>query len=264
MTPKRVTVVEVGPRDGLQNERVARADRRQDRVRQPAERRAPAGHRGVRVRQPEVGAADGRRGGRVRRHHASAGHPLHGARAEPRRARPRHRGGRHRDRGVRRVHRDLQPQEHQPEHRRLARHLRAGLRARARVGAARPRLPLDRVRLSVRGRRRPGARRRRRRAAGAISASSRSRSATPSASRIPGRSRPCSTRSWRACRSIRSRCTFTTRAEPRSPTSSRRFPTASPRSTPSAGGLGGCPYAPGAAGQPGHRRSDLHAGRAGH
>ena len=83
----------------------------------------------------------------------------------------------------------------------------------------------------------------------AISASSRSRSATPSASRIPGRSRrvldavltrvPARTDRAALSRYARNRA----RQRPR-----RRCPTGWPRSTPSAGGLGGCPYAPGAAG----------------
>ena len=57
-------------------------------------RSPPPGHpvdRGVGVRQPEVGAADGRRGGGVRRHRAAARHALHRAGAERRRARARDR-----------------------------------------------------------------------------------------------------------------------------------------------------------------------------
>ena len=72
--PSKVTIVEVGPRDGLQNERASIEHRRQDRVRRSAVGRRPPGDRGVGVRVAEVGAADGRRGGGVRRHHAPAGH----------------------------------------------------------------------------------------------------------------------------------------------------------------------------------------------
>ena len=84
-----MTVVEVGPRDGLQNERavVSTADKIAFVNRLSAAR--PAGHRGLGVRQPEVGAADGRRRRGVRRHHAAAGHALHRARPEPRRPRSR-------------------------------------------------------------------------------------------------------------------------------------------------------------------------------
>ncbi len=59
MTPTRVTIVEVGPRDGLQNEHVtvATADKIAFVDRLSAAR--PPGDRGVGVRQPEMGAADG-------------------------------------------------------------------------------------------------------------------------------------------------------------------------------------------------------------
>ena len=150
-----ITVVEVGPRDGLQNEQRDRRHRRQDRVRQPPERGGAAGHRGVGVRQPEMGAADGRRRGGLRRHHAHARAP-----ATPRSCRTspassaRSPHGVDRSRGVRRVDRNVQPQEHQPEHRRVARDLRArSAIARSRSRSARARLSLDGVRLSVRRRR---------------------------------------------------------------------------------------------------------------
>ena len=79
-----ITVYEVGPRDGLQNE--AAHDRRPRTRLRSSIALSAAGlprHRGVRVRQPEVGAADGGRGGGVRRHRAPARHALHRARAEP-------------------------------------------------------------------------------------------------------------------------------------------------------------------------------------
>ena len=62
-------------------------------------------------------------------------------------------GRRQRSRDLRRVDRNVQPQEHQPEHRRVARDLQAGLRPRARGRPARARLSVDGVRLSVRRRR---------------------------------------------------------------------------------------------------------------
>ena len=65
---------------------------------------------------------------------------------------------------------------------------------------------------------------------------------------IPGRCRACSTPCQRRCRSHRPRCTFTTRAARRSPTCSPASITASTTFDSSAGGLGGCPFAPGAAG----------------
>ena len=55
------------------------------------------------------------------------------------------------------------------------------------------------------------------------------------------------------------RCTSTTPAARRSPTCWPASTTASTTFDSSAGGLGGCPFAPGAAGQPRHRRSALHA-----
>ena len=71
-------------RDGLRSRAARRAaerggaeSRRPTRSRSSiAERRGPAGHRSVGVRQPEVGAADGGRGRGVRRHRAAARHAL--------------------------------------------------------------------------------------------------------------------------------------------------------------------------------------------
>ena len=59
--PDRVTIYEVGPRDGLQNESDDGADRRQGRVRAPAAGRGAAGRRGDVVRPPDVGAPARRR-----------------------------------------------------------------------------------------------------------------------------------------------------------------------------------------------------------
>ena len=144
--------------------------------------------------------------------------------------------------------RNLQPQEHQPEHRRVARDLRAGLRARARRRPARARLPVDGIRLSLRRQRRT--RHASRELAGRllelgvfeVAISDTIGIAHPG--QVPACSRPCS----RACRSSRWRCTSTTRAARRSPTCSAALRFGVATFDASAGGLGGCPYAPGAAG----------------
>ena len=82
----------------------------------------------------------------------------------------------------------------------------------------------------------------------ASSGVTRCRWATRSASRTRARSATC----WPACcgRSPRPRwrCTSTTRRARRSRTSWSRSRWGSRRSTPRSGGLGGCPYAPGASG----------------
>ena len=76
--PDRVTIYEVGPRDGLQNESGARADRDQGPVRAPASRRRAAGRRVDQLRAPPVGpAARGRRrAGRRARRTTSARWPV--------------------------------------------------------------------------------------------------------------------------------------------------------------------------------------------
>ena len=61
--PERVTIYEVGPRDGLQNEKALVPADVKDGVRTPAARRRAAGRRGDQLRAPEVGAAAGRRRG---------------------------------------------------------------------------------------------------------------------------------------------------------------------------------------------------------
>ena len=130
-------------------------DRRQDRVRQPPERRAPAGHRGVGVRQPEVGAADGRCRGRVRRHRRGAPGTRYTALVPNLAGLDRaHRRRRHRDRGLR--GRRPRPSAARTSTRASTNRSPTYAQvcdARARRRAARPRLSLDRVRLSVRRRR---------------------------------------------------------------------------------------------------------------
>ena len=58
--PNRVTLVDVGPRDGLQNEKQPVSAAAQDRAGAPPAGGRPARDRGHQLRQPEVGAADGR------------------------------------------------------------------------------------------------------------------------------------------------------------------------------------------------------------
>ena len=197
-------IVEVGPRDGLQNE--AAAVSTADKI-AFVDRLSAAGlpvDRGVGVRQPEVGAADGRRRRGVRRHHAATGDPLHGAGAEPRRARrARSRRRRRRGRGLRRGLRDVQPPEHQPDA--STSRSRPTTRSCARARGARTcrvrGVCLDRVRLPVRRRVAPRRGRARSRARCSTSALTRSPSATRSASPIRARCRTSSTRSPHACRS---------------------------------------------------------------
>ena len=199
---------------------------------------------------PEVGAADGRRRRGVRRHRAARRRALHRAGAEPGRPRPR-RCRRRRPRS-----RSSPPRRETFSRRninqsideslaRYRRGLRRGPRRRGCGCAAicRPAfgcpfegaVPPARVadvdrRAAGAGRLRGGGQRHhRRRAPG------------------PGAARP--RRGRRAtCRWRRWRCTSTTRAARRSPTC---WPACEPASTTfdsSAGGLGGCPYAPGASG----------------
>ena len=146
--------------------------------------------------------------------------------------RPRARGRRHRRRRLRRRLGDLQPPQHQSVDRRIVRRRTRRWRARAlAAGVARARLSLDGVRLSVR-RRRPDRSRRRADAAAARSRRLRGRRQRHDRHRA---SRPGQARAHRAHaidrRRRASRCTSTTRAAPRSRTSSQRSTSASRRST---------------------------------
>ena len=262
---RAVTIVEVGPRDGLQNETCRRLDRRQDRVRQPAERGGPAGHRSLGVRQPEVGAADGRRRGGVRRHHRAGRAPgtprscrtspgleraiaagvaeiaiFAAVDAKPSAARTSTRASTSRSTRTRDVCR---------------RALAAGLRVRGYLSTAFG-CPYE------------GARRRRRRSPtsparllelGRVRSARQRHDRHRASGQVPRVLEPCSRG---PCPSSASRCTSTTRAARRSPTSWRRCRSASRRST-----LGRrprrLPVRAGRRRQPRHRRSDLHAGRVG-
>ena len=115
--PERVTIYEVGPRDGLQNEDGHGAHRRQGRVHAPPAGRRPAGGRGDQLRAPEVGAAAGRRRGAAgpagrRAGRAACGYPV---------LVPNERGldralelGVPPRRDLRQRHRDLRPAQPQP------------------------------------------------------------------------------------------------------------------------------------------------------
>ena len=141
MIPSRVTLVDVGPRDGLQNEKQTGRRGRQDRARAPPAGRRPARDRGHELRQPEVGAADGRQRGRDRRHREEARRPLLGADPEHEGPRRRALGAARRvarrDRRLRRGDRGVQPEEHQLLDRREHRALPAGRRRGARATASR-------------------------------------------------------------------------------------------------------------------------------
>ena len=169
----------------------------------------------------------------------------------PERARPRARRGRRRrrDRGVHRGDGRVHAAQHRDDGRRVARSVPPGPGPGRRARLVAARLRLDRLRLPVhrtgrparrgRGRRPPhGARRRR----DLLRRHDRCRRAGPGRRAGGTRSRPL------ASRSPGRRTTSTTRAGRRWPTSRPGSRRASGRSTRSTGGTGGCPYAPGAAG----------------
>ena len=119
------------PRRPAERERGDR-DRGQDRVHRCAVGRRAAGHRSLRVRQPEMGAADGGCRGGLRRHRPAPFDPIHCARSESCRSRPGASRRCDRSRGVRGRVRVLQPPQHQPVDRRLACRPTAAVCARAR------------------------------------------------------------------------------------------------------------------------------------
>ncbi len=133
--PTRATVVEVGPRDGLQNESATIATADKIAFTDALSAAGPAGHRSLRICQPEMGAADGRCRGRLRRDCPAPFHPIHCARSESCRSRPGASRRCDRSRGVRGRVRVLQPPQYQPVDRRLLAGLPRGLRARTRTGA---------------------------------------------------------------------------------------------------------------------------------
>ena len=129
-----ITVVEVGPRDGLQNEHaaVSTADKIEF-VNRLSAAKLPVIEVSAFVSPkwvPQMADAAEVFAGITRRPGT-----LHGARAESRGPRSRDGRARRRSGRLRLVDRNLQPEEHQPEHRRIADHLQAGLRPRARAPA---------------------------------------------------------------------------------------------------------------------------------
>ena len=180
---------------------------------------------------------------------ARPGHPLHGARAEPRRARSRDGGGRQRDRDV--CRRPPKPSaartstrastSRSPPTRPVCdRALAGGLRVRGYLSTA--------FGCPYEGAVAPDTRRRRGRADSPISACSKWRSATRSASRIPARSRACSTPCWRRVPVDRVALHFHDTRGTALANVLAALPFGISTFDASAGGLGGCPYAPGAAG----------------
>ena len=241
-----------------------RADRRQDRLRRCAVRRRPRRDRGLGLRLAEVGAADGGRRRGVRGHR-----PARRACATPRwcrtwRASARARGRRRHARSPSSRPRPRRSAaQHQPDHRRVAGHLSrrvcdaalaAGMRVRgylSTASAVRSKGHVAPARVAEVAARllRP------RRVRGGDQRHDRRRAPRSGGAR-------CSTRSPRACRWRRWRCTCTTRAARRSPTSWRGCSTASPRSTRRRR-AGRLPVRAGRLRQPGHRGPALHAGRDG-
>ena len=118
--PPRVTIVEVGPRDGLQNEPAAIATADKVALRRRVEPGRSSPHRGLGVRLAEVGAADGRRRRGLRRHRPRARRPLHRAGAEPGRPGPRARRAASTASRSSPPPANVQPAQHQPVDRRIA------------------------------------------------------------------------------------------------------------------------------------------------
>ncbi len=141
--PREIRIVEVGPRDGLQNEQTAIAAA--DKI-EFVDRLSAAGFRAIEVTAfvsprwvPQMADAgevlrgiERRAGTRTRRSCPIS--PASNARSRPASARSPSFGGRLRD---------VQPEEHQPRHRGVARRLSGCPRRRERGRRPRPRLPLD-------------------------------------------------------------------------------------------------------------------------
>ena len=220
--PRHVTVVEVGPRDGLQNEatplsvedRVAFCDRLVDAGLPVVEVGAFVSPKWV----PQMAGSDEV----LRRVAKPAGRAAPRARAQPHGLRAGARGGRARDRRVHGGERDVQPPEHERHDRRVLRPLRR-LPARGEArGAARARLRVDLLRLPLRGRRRRRSGSWTSRGGWSTPAATRSRSGIPSGSRCRHRWRTSSGGCGARSRWIASPCTSTTRAARPSRTCSRR------------------------------------------
>ena len=128
--PSRVSVYEVSPSDGLQNESAQVATHAKVRLDRRARGCGYQPHRGRKLRIAEVGPADGRRGRGVPDDRAAAGRHLRGLCPNERgleRA-PRRQG--RRDRGLRERERDPQLEERQQD--RSRRHCRPSSRSSGR------------------------------------------------------------------------------------------------------------------------------------
>ncbi len=125
--PRRVTVYEVGPRDGLQNEKADCADRPESGVHRSAfGRRLPS-----RSKCRRSSRRNGCRKWPMRKRCSRASSRRTASatrRSYPNRAGSRSRvsGGRPRDRDLRGVFGDVQPPQHQSKHRRVVHHVSSG------------------------------------------------------------------------------------------------------------------------------------------
>ena len=244
-----VTLCDVGPRDGLQNDRVALEPAGARRAVRPAGRDRPAAHRVRELRQPEGRAADGRRRGGLRRTRRAStasstrrSRSTRAASSAPSRPAPTRSTSptRSRTRSARATRTRPWRTRRRPHEAMIAAAHAAGVRASVTLGASFgcpfegpvTRGARDRARRAHggRGRRRDHARRhdRRRRAApGALARAG-------GAARRPAGSR--------------SGCTCTTRATPATRTPTPGIEAGATLFDASIGGLGGCPFAPRATG----------------
>ena len=230
--PERVTIYEVGPRDGLQNEAaIVPVEVKAEFVRRLVAAGLPVVEATSFVHPkwvPQLADAEQLMTGARRRRPRPAG-----ARAQRARPRPRPRARDASRRDLRLRHRDVRPEEPQPRARRAVRDVRAGRwPVRARPGSTSA--PTCRCASATRGRAtclsprwwRPDG-------ACSTSAPPSSASATPSASARPATSPHWSPRSpTPACRPTGSRCTSTTPTARRSPTCRPGCGPASPPTTP--------------------------------
>ena len=232
MLPQHVRLVDVGPRDGLQNEKATVPTDVKVATDRHARRRGLSRRRGDGVRLAEVGAADGRRRRRDGADRAQGRRSLSGADAEPQGLRGRARRACRRSRRVRRRERNASRARTSTARSPRASSAREPVFDAAKAaGRARARLHLVRARLPVRRRHRSaqGGRGRRRAARdGRVRSLARRHDRHRHRRQDAGAGR-ASSRS--AFRSTRSPVISTTRTARRSPTSTRRWKPASPRST---------------------------------
>ena len=231
-----VTVCDVAPRDGLQNDSAVLEPATRAELVNRLAARGRAAHRGRQLRQPGARAADGgRRGGRGRRSSGASGVVYAGLGAQRARLRPAARDGARRGALRLRGQRRVQPAE--PGRRRggLGRGRRAIVGARARGRPPRHRHARHRVRLPVRGRGRPRPRARRSPRGSSTPAPDEIVFADTVGVGVPRQVR-ATRRSGRRGSACPSACTCTTRATPASPTRWRRSRRARRCSTPRSAG----------------------------